>query len=178
MKKLLALVLALVMTLGLATVGASAAYSDAADVSLNEAVDVMSAVGVFQGSDGKFAPKENLTREQAAKLIAYLDLGENTAEALPALKVFDDVETTRWSAKYIAYCQDAGYIAGVGGNKFNPTGELTGYAFGKMVLCALGYDATIEGFTGNNWTLNVAKLMEKNDNADGIDSAALRDPDP
>ena len=172
MKKLLALVLALVMTVGLATVGASAAYSDAADVSLNEAVDVMSAVGVFQGSDGKFAPKENLTREQAAKLIAYLDLGENTAEALPALKVFDDVETTRWSAKYIAYCQDAGYIAGVGGNKFNPTGELTGYAFGKMVLCALGYDATIEGFTGNNWSLNVAKLMEKNGIADGIDGAA------
>ena len=171
MKKLLALVLALVMTLGLATVGVSAAYSDAADVSLNEAVDVMSAVGVFQGSDGKFAPKENLTREQAAKLIAYLDLGENTAEALPAIKVFDDVEATRWSAKYIAYCKDAGYIAGDGTGKFNPTGELTGYAFGKMLLCVLGYDAQIEGFTGSNWSLNVATKLGAADIGTDIDKA-------
>jgi hypothetical protein len=172
MKKLLALVLALVMTLGLATVSSNAAYSDEADVSLNEAVDVMSAVGVFQGADGKFSPKENLTREQAAKLIAYLDLGESAAEALPGVKVFSDVEATRWSAKYIAYCQDAGYIAGVGNGKFNPTGELTGYAFGKMILCVLGYDAGIEGFTGNAWSINVAKLMEKNDIAKGVSGAA------
>ena len=172
MKKLLALVLALVMTLGLATVSSSAAYSDAADVSLEEAVDVMSAVGVFQGADGKFSPKANLNREQAAKLIAYLDLGEDTAEALPAVKVFSDVPTTSWSAKYIAYCADAGYIAGDGTGKFNPTGELTGYAFGKMVLCVLGYDAGIEGFTGNNWSIAVAKLMESNDIAKGISTAA------
>ena len=162
----------MVMTLGLATVSSSAAYSDAADVSLNEAVDVMSAVGVFQGADGKFSPKANLTREQAAKLIAYLDLGESTAEALPALKVFDDVAADRWSAKYIAYCADAGYIAGDGTGKFNPAGELTGYAFGKMVLCVLGYDAEYEQFVGNNWTIKVAKLMEKNNIADGIDTAA------
>lgn len=173
MKKLLALVLALVMTLGLATVSSNAAYADAADVGLEEAVDVMSAVGVFQGTDGnKFDPKGNLTREQAAKLIAYLDLGAKTAEALPAVQVFDDVEATRWSAKYIAYCQDAGYIAGVGENKFNPTGALTGYAFGKMVLCVLGYDADIEGFTGSSWSINVAKLMESNKIADGVDGAA------
>jgi len=172
MKKLLALVLALVMTLGLATVSSSAAYSDEADVSLNEAVDVMSAVGVFQGADGKFSPKANLNREQAAKLIAYLDLGESAAEALPAVKVFSDVPATSWSAKYIAYCADAGYIAGDGTGKFNPAGELTGYAFGKMILCVLGYDADIEGFTGNAWSINVAKLMESNDIADGIDGAA------
>jgi len=172
MKKLLALVLALVMTLGLATVSSSAAYSDEADVSLNEAVDVMSAVGVFQGADGKFSPKANLNREQAAKLIAYLDLGETAAEALPAVKVFSDVPATSWSAKYIAYCADAGYIAGDGTGKFNPAGELNGYAFGKMLLCVLGYDADIEGFTGNNWSINVAKLMEKNDINDGVSGAA------
>ncbi len=172
MKKLLALVLALVMTLGLATVSTNAAYSDEADVSLNEAVDVLSAVGVFQGSDGKFSPKANLTREQAAKLIAYLDLGENTAEALPAVKVFSDVAATDWSAKYVAYCADAGYIVGDGTGKFNPKSELTGYAFGKMLLCVLGYDSDVEGFTGGAWALNVAKLMENNDIADGISSAA------
>ena len=172
MKKLLALVLALVMTLGLATVGSNAAFTDADSINNKEAVDVMSAIGVFQGADGKFSPKANLTREQAAKLIAYLDLGESTAEALPAVKVFDDVAADRWSAKYIAYCEDAGYIAGVGNGNFDPAGELTGYAFGKMVLCALGYDAAAEEMVGNNWTIKVAKLMESNKIADGIDGTA------
>ena len=171
MKKLLALVLALVMTLSLC-VTSNAAYADAADVDYTEAVDVMSAVGVFQGADGKFSPKAELTREQAAKLIAYLDLGEKTAEALPAVKVFNDVEANRWSAKYIAYCADAGYLAGVGDNNFDPAGKLTGYAFGKMLLCVLGYDAAIEGFTGANWQIAVAKLMNKADLAKGVAGVA------
>ncbi|MCI8909316.1 MAG: hypothetical protein HFG09_01430, partial [Oscillibacter sp.] len=34
---------------------------------------------------------------------------------------------------------------------------LTGYAFMKMLLGALGYDAEIEGYTGPNWSINVAK---------------------
>ena len=172
MKKLLALVLALVMTLSLCTV-TNAAYPDAADVDYKEAVDVMSAVGVFQGDEkGNFNPDAILTRETAAKLIAYLDLGAKTAEALPAVKVFSDVEANRWSAKYVAYCADAGYIAGVGDGSYNPTGELTGYAFGKLLLCVLGYDANIEGFTGAAWSINVAKLMEKNGIAADVDTAA------
>ena len=169
MKKLLALVLALVMTLSLCTIS-NAAYSDQSDVDYDEAVAVMSLVGVFQGADGKFSPKAELTREQAAKLIAYLDLGEKTAEALPAVKVFNDVEANRWSAKYVAYCADAGYLAGVGDNNFDPAGKLTGYAFGKMLLCVLGYDAAIEGFTGANWQIAVAKLMQSNDIAKSVDA--------
>ena len=161
MKKLLALVLALVMTMSLVTIS-NAAFSDAADIDYKEAVDVLAAVGVLEGSDNKFDPKAELTREQAAKIIAYLDLGKSTAEALPAVKVFNDVEATRWSAKFVAYCADAGYINGVGNGNFDPTGKLTGYAFGKLLLCALGYDATIEEMTGASWTIKVAKLMEKN----------------
>ena len=162
MKKLLALVLALVMSMSLVTIS-NAAFSDAADIDYKEAVDVLAAVGVLEGSDGKFDPKAELTREQAAKIIAYLDLGKSTAEALPAVKVFNDVEASRWSAKFVAYCADAGYINGVGNGNFDPTGKLTGYAFGKLLLCALGYDATLEEMTGASWTIKVAKLMESND---------------
>ena len=176
MKKLLALVLALVMTMSLVTIS-NAAYSDAADVDYTEAVDVMSAIGVFQGADGKFSPKANLTREQAAKLIAYLDLGAEVAEALPAIKVFNDVEATRWSAKYIAYCADAGYIAGVGDGKFNPEGALTGYAFAKMLFCVLGYDQDVDGLTGSSWQINVAKLLASDKKlakgVEGLASATL-----
>ena len=162
MKKLLALVLALVMSMSLVTISNAADFSDAKDIDYKEAVDVLAAVGVLEGSDGKFDPKAELTREQAAKIIAYLDLGKDVAEALPAVKVFNDVEASRWSAKFVAYCADAGYINGVGNGNFDPTGKLTGYAFGKLLLCALGYDATIEEMTGASWSIKVAKLMEKN----------------
>lgn len=173
MKKLLALVLALVMTLGLATVAANASFPDAADVDLNEAVDVLSAVGVFQGDEkGNFQPKANLDRAAAAKLIAYLDLGEKAAEALPAVQVFSDVPANNWASKFVAYCYNAGYIAGAGDGKFLPSNALTGYAFGKMILCVLGYDAAIEGFTGATWSINVAKLMDKIDLAKGVDGVA------
>ena len=63
MKKLLALVLALVMTLGLATVGANAAttkYADADSIEYKEAVDVMSAIGVLEGDEGGFRPSDTL----------------------------------------------------------------------------------------------------------------------
>ena len=37
-----------------------------------------------------------------------------------------------------------------------PSNTLTGFAFLKMLLTALGYDSAIEGYTGANWTVNVA----------------------
>ena len=162
MKKLLALVLALVMSMSLVTIS-NAAFKDADKISNKEAVDVMAAVGVLAGYDnGEFGATDTLTRAQACKIIAYLDLGKDVAEALPAVQVFSDLSANNWAAKYVAYCADAGYVSGVGDNKFAPDEKVTGYQFGKMLLCALGYDATIEEMTGASWTIKVAKLMEKN----------------
>ncbi len=174
MKKLLALVLALVMTLGLATVGSNAAFKDDADIDYKEAVDVMSAIGVLAGmEDGNFQPDGNLTREQGAKIIAYLVLGPAAADALTASKApFADVEADRWSAGVIQYCVAEGIIAGIGNNKFGPTEPLTGYAFAKMALVALGYRADIEGLTGDDWALNTATLVRKLKLSDGIDGFA------
>ena len=176
MKKLLALVLALVMVLGLATVGANAAlkdYSDAdsIDADYKEAFTVMNAVGVFQGSDGKLTPTDKLTRAQAAKLIAYLDLGGDVAETLPEVQVFADVPATHWAAKYVAYCQQAGIIQGAEANKFYPDGELTGYAFGAYLLAVLGYDRNLEGITGSDWQIKAASLMGDAGIGDGVEKA-------
>ena len=98
MKKLLALVLALVMSMSLVTIS-NAAFKDADKIDYKEAVDVMNAVGVFVGDEkGNFNAKENLTREQAAKIIAYLELGSKAADALVGGATFTDVASSRWSA--------------------------------------------------------------------------------
>ena len=174
MKKLLALVLALVMSMSLVTIS-NAAYSDKADIDLKEAVDVLSAVGVFEGSDGKFDPKANLTREQAARLVAYLQLGQKSADALVGGNKFTDVAANRWSAGYVDYCATTGVVAGVGNGQFNPTGSLTALQFGKMLLVCLGYDATTENLTGSDWQINTSKLMASAKLLKGLDSVKAND---
>ena len=65
--------------------------------------------------------------------------------------------STRWSSPFIEYCASLGIIAGNGDGTFDPTGELTGHAFAKMLLVALGYDSAREGYTGAGWSIEVAK---------------------
>ena len=168
MKKLLALVLALVMSMSLVTIS-NAAFKDADKIDYKEAVDVMNAVGVFIGDEkGNFNAKENLTREQAAKIIAYLELGSKAADALPGGATFTDVASTRWSAGFVGYCAQAGVVNGVGNSKFDPAGQLTALQFGKMLLVELGYDAKAEGMVGTDWAINTSKLMAGTKLMDGI----------
>ena len=59
----------------------------------------------------------------------------------------------------VALCRrrDKAIISGYADGTFKPANTLTGYAFMKMLLGALGYNAETEGYTGPNWSINVAK---------------------
>ena len=160
MKKFLSLVLALVMTMSLVTVSAGAKdFTDDSEITYKEAVDVISALGVVDGySGGDFRPDDVLTRGAAAKIICNLILGPTTASALSAgTAPFKDVPVTNTFAGYITYCSQQGIISGYADGTFRPTGTLSGNAFMKMLLGALGYDSSIEGYTGANWTVSVIK---------------------
>ena len=160
MKKFLSLVLALVMTMSLVTVSAGAKdFTDSTKIQYAEAVDVMSAVKVIDGyAEGDFRPSTTLTRGAAAKIICNLILGPTTASALVAdAAPYKDVPVNHTFAGYIAYCQKTGIISGYADGTFKPANTLTGYAFMKMLLGALGYKAEQEGYTGPNWSIQVAK---------------------
>ena len=160
MKKFLSLVLALVMTMSLVTVSAGAKdFTDSSKITYSEAVDVMSAVKVIDGyAEGDFRPSTTLTRGAAAKIICNLILGPTTASALVAdAAPYKDVPTTNTFAGYIAYCAKEGIISGYADGTFKPANTLTGYAFMKMLLGALGLQADKEGYTGPNWSISVAK---------------------
>ena len=160
MKKFLSLVLALVMTMSLVTVSAGAKdFTDNDKITYDEAVAVMSAAKVIDGyAEGDFRPTATLTRGAAAKIICNLILGPTAASALVAdAAPYSDVAANHPFAGYIAYCQKTGIISGYADGTFKPANSLTGYAFMKMLLGALGYDAANEGYTGANWSINVAK---------------------
>lgn len=168
LKKVLSLVLALAMALSLMTAAFAADASDYKDyskVTYKEAVDVMTAAGIFNGGDGNnFNPDATLNREQAAKIITYMLVGQEKADKLTAtIAPYADVAANRWSAGAIAYCTDAGIIAGDGNGRFNPTAGVTGTQFAKMLLVALGYDPKIEKLVGNEWAIKTAKLALSDD---------------
>ena len=178
MKKFLSLVLTLVMTMSLVTVSAGATdFEDDGDITYQEAVTVIAGLGIVDGySDGSFGPDEALTRGAAAKIICNLILGPTTADALSASTApFVDVPTTNTFAGYITYCSQQGIISGYADGTFRPSGTLSGNAFMKMLLGALGYDSDREGYTGANWTVNVIKQavgIELNDGNDDFTGSA------
>ena len=164
LKKVLSLVLALAMAFSLMTVAFAADASDFTDydeITYTEAVDVMTAAGVFNGYDdgSSFNPTGTLTREQAAKIITYMLVGQDQADRLTTtIAPYSDVSADRWSAGAIAYCTNEGIIAGTGSGTFEPTRAVTGLEFAKMLLVALGYDATIQSLEGSSWAINTATL--------------------
>ena len=179
MKKFLSMVLPLTMALSLVTVSAGAtSFEDDGDITYQEAVTVIAGLGIVEGyEDGSFNPTGGLTRGAAAKIICNLILGPTTASALNATSApFSDVPTSNEFAGYIAYCSQNGIISGYADGTFRPSAALTGYAFMKMLLGALGYDSTYEGYTGTNWSIQVAKqalgidLDDGNDNFNGTDN--------
>ena len=167
LKKTLSLVLVVAMVLGLCVVGASA-YNKVEDftddvskigAAYYEAVGVLTGIGVIDGmTETAFEPQGNYTREQAAKIIAYMQLGKDKADSLKCTTApFEDVAATRWSAGYIAYCVEQGIIDGMTETTFEPTGKLTGFQWAKMLLCAVGFGVKGE-FTGSSWSVNTAKV--------------------
>ena len=166
MKKFISMALALVMTLSLCTFVAApkaeADFDDADEFSSKyavQAIDVIQTIEIMSGyDDNTFKPTAGLTRQAAAKIICNMILGPTTAKALPTnASPFPDVlPGTEW-AGYISYCLQQGIISGYSDGTFKGGDPLSGYAYLKMLLGALGYDQNEEGFVGANWKVNVAK---------------------
>ena len=165
MKKLLAMVLALVMTLSLAV--SASAFKDDKDISADyaEAVAVLDGMGVFKGyEDGSFKPTGDITRAEVATIIYRIytgDVAKSDKSGLYATyNKFSDMAGAGWAAGYIGYCANAELVKGYPDGTFKPSGKITGYEVLAMILRAVGYDKNGE-FSGADWALNVAKYAEQ-----------------
>lgn len=128
-----------------------AEFSDAKDIQYWDAVATLTKLGVVSGKDdGSFDPAGNVTRGEAAKLIAVLMNGgsEPSAEAKEA-PTFSDIQG-HWAEAYIEYCADMKIVNGWDG-RFDPDGSVSVVQFCKMALTALGCDPTAYGLTGSIW---------------------------
>ena len=166
LKRALSLVLAVVMVIGLMVVGASAvSYNDLTDkdeIVNKDAVSMLVALDIIQGKpDGSYAPTENVDRAQMAKMISVImnkgvdngALYENVNSGLT------DIDGN-WAKGHINYCYTNGVIAGRGNNTFDPSATVTALEAAKMLLVAIGYDPSIEGFVGTDWALSVSSTAD------------------
>lgn len=163
-KKVLALVLAIATLLSFATVASAktADFADAKDVKNTEAVDVLSYIKVLEGypADNTFKPAKNITREEAAKIIAiFANKSTEISSLYTSANPFADMKG-RWGESYVAYGYRAGIIAGKNATSFVPKANVKGTEFLKMVLVVLGYDQNKEGLVGSSWAVNTLELAK------------------
>lgn len=79
--------------------------------------------GLFRGvSAEKFAPDAYLTRAMFVTVLGRLC---GVDESLYPDSTFGDVESGQWYSPYVEWAASAGIVNGVGGNLFDPLGELT-----------------------------------------------------
>ena len=164
MEKLLAMVLALVMTLSLAV--SANAFKDDKSISDDyaEAVAVLNGMGVFKGyEDGSFQPKGNITRAEVSAIVYRVytqDVKDAKASMYATYNKFSDMAGAGWAQGYIGYCANAELVKGYPDGTFKPSGKVTGYEVLAMILRAVGYDKNGE-FSGADWALHVAQTAQQ-----------------
>ena len=164
LKKILALVLALVMSFSLMATANAFTDSDKINGTYEEAVEVLSALKVFQGyENGSFVPQGSITRAEVAAIIYRIVTGDVTNKQVGIYadyNKFNDVKSTSWYAGYVNFCANAEYIKGYDAKTFGPNDPVTGYQALAMILRAVGYDKNGE-FTGTGWQTQTAAVGKK-----------------
>ncbi len=168
LKKVLALVLAVVMIMGVVTVASAKTYKDAdkeAYKTYADAIDALSSLKILDGfEDGEFKADRTFNRAQAAKIVAIVHNAATNGKikdqtAISALysnaqNPFVDCNTS-WALPYINYCRITGLADGMTATTYAPKRELTGVQWLKLMLTTLNFDTNKEGYTGTGWDVNV-----------------------
>ena len=168
LKKVLALVLAVVMIMSVVTVASAKSYKDAdkeAYKTYADAIDALSSLKILDGfEDGEFKADRTFNRAQAAKIVAIVHNAATNGKikdqtAISALysnaqNPFVDCNSS-WALPYINYCRITGLADGMTATTYAPERELTGVQWLKLMLTTLNFDTAKEGYTGTGWDVNV-----------------------
>ena len=169
LKKVLALVLAVVMIMGVVTVASAKTYTDVkATDDYATAIDILSNLKILDGfKDGdnySFKSGDKFTRAQAAKIVAIVHNAATNGKikdqtAISALysnaqNPFVDCNSS-WALPFINYCRITGLADGMTTTTYEPNRYVTGVQFLKLMLTTLNFNTAKEGYTGTGWDVNV-----------------------
>ena len=142
-KRIVSALLAAALVLGLA----APAFAAQAQVTVDEAAQVLSALDIMTGDEnGGLHLDQPVTRAEFTKLTvaasAYADSVGPTASISP----YPDVPRTNWAAPYVQVAQEKGMVRGYLDGTFRPNNQIQLVEGVSMVLSLLGY--TNEDFSG------------------------------
>ena len=152
MKKILVVVIALSMLLGLfavrpALVNAAGFGDVPAGYWAKDQIDYLVVKGVIAGfPDGTFKPETPVTREQFAKMVC---VAKGIKEYKPSTATFKDVNSSRWSYGFVEAAVKAGYIKGYPDGTFGPDKNITRQELAVLGVRVLGKEAEANAFKGD-----------------------------
>ncbi len=136
MKKVLSLVLALVLVLGMIPTFADAHETGAQMLFENNFI-------VGDGTGNLMVEKE-LTRNEMAVLFAQMYGKEVEAAAFVAPANFTDADTFGWAASFISFAQASEWVKGYPDGSYQPLNVVTGKELLSALMQVLGYEFTWE----------------------------------
>ncbi len=181
MKRIVSLVLALSMVLGLfVTSFAAAELSDVVDTKYEAAVEALMELEVVTGyPNGTYKPEKEVNRAELAKMLVICMGLEEDAERAQGDNIFTDEslkdgEAYAWARGYVNTAAAAGIIKGYPTGDFKPEKTVTYAEALTMMLRALGYGNVMEeeGTWPTNAILKARELeltddVEYNSSSDG-----------
>lgn len=159
MRKVLSFVLVLALVLGSFSMAFAAAPSDVVGTDSEEAVTVLTELGVVTGyADGTYKPEGIVTRaEMATLLVKALGLADYVTAT--ASSSFTDMAGYGWAQGYIAYAQSLGLVKGYGDGTFKPGATVSYDEAATMIVRALGYtDVSLPGTWPANYVVKAKAL--------------------
>jgi hypothetical protein len=162
MRKVLSFVLVLSLVLGSFSMAFAAPLSDVAGEDFEDAVNVLTELGVVSGyPDGTYKPDNIVTRAEMAVIVVRA-LG--LADYATGVSSFSDM-AGHWSNPYVAYATSLGVIAGYPDGTFKPDATVTYDEAATMLVAALGF--TPESLQGT-WPANYVVKAKSLGILDGI----------
>ncbi len=139
MKRLISIYLSLALVASMLVLPTAATTED-------EIVQTVQALGIMIGDEnGDMKLSDSVTRAQFATMAVRATQGGDSVSQT-AYAPFPDVAATHWSAAYVTYAVNAGYINGYTDGTFKPDDEISLAEGLTMVLKVLGY--TSDYFVG------------------------------
>ena len=154
MKKIIAVILAVIMIMSLATVAFAAnSFTDISNSKNKEAIETLYELGVIDGySKTKFGPKLTLSRAEACAVMVRALYGDKTVYWTNS---FTDVPARAWYAPYVDVAVYYDIMHGHSATTFAPDEDITYDQMATLVLNALGYNAPQLSGT---WPENVERI--------------------
>ncbi len=112
-----------------------------------EMAEKLQDVGLLKGTGDGLQIHNDMTRAEGITMLLRM-IGEEEKAENSVLKnnVFEDVDSSHWASKNIAYAYDKGFVKGTTETTFSPEEKMSAPQFMVMLLRAMGYDR-VEGET-------------------------------